>query len=58
MSSTNNDSEDDDPRVHSSGLSSSSQPRRYELSKSELRKVTILLIININITMQIDEIKH
>ncbi|XP_022172282.1 transcription factor HES-1-B [Myzus persicae] len=38
MSSTNNDSEDDDPRVHSSGMSSSGQPRRYELSKSELRK--------------------
>ncbi|XP_025418389.1 transcription factor HES-4-like [Sipha flava] len=41
MSSTNNDSEDDDPRVHSSGMSSSSAPpcgRRYELSKSELRK--------------------
>lgn len=43
MSSTNNDSEDDDPRVHSSGMmSSSSQPgRRYELSKSELRKVGV-----------------
>lgn len=41
MSSANNDSEDDDPcRVHSSGMSSSGQPcRRYELSKSELRKV-------------------
>lgn len=38
MSSTNNDSEDDDPRVHSSGMSSPGQPRRYELSKSELRK--------------------
>ncbi|KAL5245340.1 hypothetical protein ACI65C_012750 [Semiaphis heraclei] len=40
MSSTNNDSEDDDPRVHSSGMSSSGQScgRRYELSKSELRK--------------------
>jgi len=46
MSSTNNDSEDDDPRVHSSGTPSSfsghqqQQPReRYQLSKSEIRKV-------------------
>ncbi|XP_050432301.1 protein deadpan-like [Adelges cooleyi] len=38
MSSTNNDSDDEDARVHSSGMSSPGQVRRYELSKSELRK--------------------